>query len=94
MATAEQTGVMSLARMWWRAIFDDETVQALNEPIGIEIARQSTYLVKSWNADTQEVLVGVGDQVEQGELLMYSDFGTADRALSVRTSSEKTLLLL
>lgn len=82
MATAEQAGVMSLARLWWRDVF----VQDLSTLANFEIGRQSIYLSKTWDADEEEVMVGVGDQLNptSGELLMFADFGSADFALQVQ----------
>jgi hypothetical protein len=80
MATAEQTGVMALARLWWRQIYVND-VSTLND---FEIGRQSLYLTKAWDATAGEVMVGVGDQLNpSGDLFMYSDFGRADFALQV-----------
>ena len=85
MATAEETGVLSLARLWWNASFTGTLSTLALEEIG----RQSIYLTKAWDATAEEVLVGVGDQLntsnpDNPELVMFSDFGTADIALQVR----------
>ena len=84
MATAEQTGVMALARLWWNASFTGTNANLALEEIG----RQSLYLTAAWDADEEEVMVGVGDQLNTStnppSLIMFSDFGRADFALSVR----------
>lgn len=72
---------MSLARLWWRDAF----VGTLNALSGEEIGRQSIYLAQTWDPDSEEVMVGVGDQINgtTNALLMYKDFGRADFALQV-----------
>lgn len=84
-ATAEEAGVLSLARLWWRDAFP---AAALGELANYEIGRQALYLSKVWNPTTEEVLVGVGDQLNGTQLLMYEDFGSADFALQVCASSK------
>lgn len=84
MATAEQTGVMALARLWWNSSFTGNLASLALEEIG----RQSLYLTSAWDADEEEVMVGVGDQLNTSttppSLIMFSDFGSADFALAVR----------
>jgi hypothetical protein len=85
LATAQQAGVMSLARLWWREAFPAAN---LGELVNYEIGQQAIYLAQVWNSASEEVLVGVGDQLTaSGDLLMYEDFGSADFALQVKLAS-------
>lgn len=84
MATAESTGVLALGQLWWAATWESAVFQAGDDLVA-EIVRSATWLSKTWNGATNQVLIGVGDQLDPqtGELLAYQDFGTADAALRV-----------
>ena len=90
MATAESTGVLALGQLWWADTWAKAAFAADNALIA-EIVRSATWLSKTWNNATGQVLVGVGDQLESqtGKLLAYEDFGTADAALKVGEPSKK-----
>jgi hypothetical protein len=97
MAIAEEVGVLSLARLWWRrTIGEDELALLANR----EIARHMRYLYKAWDAKNKELLVGIGDQSDDDGLVAYKDFGTAGFALQVlqptlsQTTHQSHLLLL
>jgi hypothetical protein len=84
MAAAESAGVLALGQLWWHGTY---VSAPYNTSVALltEIIRQATWLAKTWNADTRQVLVGVGDQVDPATntLVAYRDFGTADYALMV-----------
>jgi hypothetical protein len=84
MAQSEEVGALALGRLWWARKYDSAGQNISSDSIA-EIIRGATWLSKVWSEDLQEVLVGVGDQINpnNGTLLTYSDFGTADRALMV-----------
>lgn len=73
--------MLALARLWWRDAFPATSLGPL---ANFEIGWQALYLTKVWDAVAEEVLVGVGDQLNGTQLLMYEDFGSADFALQVR----------
>lgn len=82
LATAQEAGVLSLASLWWTDGLPARTLGALALN---EIAQQARYLINTYDAASEEVLVGVGDQLTaSGTLLMYQDFGSAPFALQVR----------
>lgn len=84
-ATAEEAGVLALARLWWRNSWPTPDLAGL---VDFEIGQQALYLTKTFNPASEEVLVGVGDQLDaSGNLVMYQDFGSADLALQVRHTS-------
>lgn len=84
MAAAEAVGVLALGQLWFDrtfagAAFDTDTA------LLTEIIRHASWLAKTWDSDTAQVLVGVGDQLaKDGGLATYEDFGTADYALQAR----------
>jgi hypothetical protein len=84
MAAAETAGVLALGQLWWVDVWQNATSQSGNRLI-LEIIRQGLFLAKTWNAESKQVLVGVGDQInpKNNTLYAYQDFGTADRALMV-----------
>jgi hypothetical protein len=84
MAAAQSAGVLALGQLWWADVWQNATSQSGNRLIE-EIVRQGQFLAKTWDAETKQVLVGVGGQINPANdtLYAYQDFGTADRALMV-----------
>ena len=81
MAVASQTGIVSLGMLWWSNVF----VTGVRDVAAAEIQRQADFLTSAWDAENSELLIGVGDSINttSNQLDMYSDFGSADRALAI-----------
>ena len=78
---ASQTGIVSLGMLWWSNVFNT----GVRNVAAAEIQRQADFLTSAWDAKNSELLIGVGDSINDttNQLDMYSDFGSADRALAI-----------
>jgi hypothetical protein len=86
MAIAEELGVIALGALWWDGAYRNSTTK---KRAAEEIVRQGAFLASAWDADKQELLMGIGDQANKdGELLTYSDFAEAQRALAIGPPGE------
>jgi hypothetical protein len=81
LAIAEELGVIALGALWWDAGYTNKT----RDRVATEMTRQGRFLTQAWDAQTQELLVGIGDQKDRtdGSLLTFKDFAEAQRALAV-----------
>jgi hypothetical protein len=88
MAIAEELGVIALGALWWDAGYINDTTRTR---AALEIARQGAFLASAWDSEEQELLIGIGDQInkETGQLWTYSDFAEAQRALAIGPPSEE-----
>ena len=82
MAAAQAAGILALGQLWWDDTFTGAP-NATGAALVGEIVRQASWLSKTWDAASSQVLVGVGDQLnDAGGLLAYEDFGPAHTALA------------